>query len=223
MKLHLFSIPGKDNLQNILEASRLYLENRSDARVAYLPLASLFAERWLDITQEAFKNLASVDLINTETMTLPEIQDILRRAAVLYIPGGNTFLLNHRLHISKLIPYLRKLVQTMPVVAFSAGTVLCGPNILTANDLNSVGTPYFEGLKAVPFNFFVHYGEDAYLQALHDNWLVDYHVFQDNPVVMMSDNAYVKVDGKNVSLERGDAWILRRGQEKEKLDLGEFQ
>jgi peptidase E len=222
VKLHLFSIPGKDDLQNIIEASRPYLEDRPDARIAYLPLASLFAERWLDITQEAFKNLASVDLINTETMTLPEMQDILRRAAVLYIPGGNTFLLNHRLHISKLMPYLRKLVQTMPVVAFSAGTILCGPNILTANDLNSVGTPYFEGLKAVPFNFFVHYGEDAYLQALHDNWLVDYHVFQDNPVVIMSDNAYVKVDGKKVSLERGDAWILGRGQEKEKLDLGEL-
>lgn len=223
MKLHLFSIPGKDDLQNILEASRPYLEDRSDPRIAYLPLASLFAERWLDITQDAFKDLASVNLINTETMTLPEIQDILRRAAVLYIPGGNTFLLNHRLHISKLMPYLRKLVQTMPVVAFSAGTVLCGPNILTANDLNSVGTPYFEGLKAVPFNFFVHYGEDTYLQALHDNWLVDYHVFQDNPVVIMSDNAYVKVDGKKISLERGDAWILRRGQEKEKLDLEEIQ
>ena len=223
MKLHLFSIPGKDDLQNILEASRPYLDDKADARIAYLPLASLFAERWLDITQEAFKNLASVDLINTETMTLPEMQDILRRAALLYIPGGNTFLLNHRLHISKLMPYLRKLVQTMPVVAFSAGTVLCGPNILTANDLNSVGTPYFEGLKAVPFNFFVHYGEDAYLQALHDNWLVDYHVFQDNPVVIMSDNAYVKVDGKRMSLERGEAWILRRGQEKEKLDLGEIR
>jgi peptidase E len=223
MKLHLFSIPGKDDLQNILEASRPYLEDRSDARIAYLPLASLFAERWLDITQEAFKSLASVDLINTETMTLPEIQDILRRAALLYIPGGNTFLLNHRLHISKLMPYLRKLVQTMPVVAFSAGTVLCGPNILAANDLNSVGTPYFEGLKAVPFNFFVHYGEDAYLQAIHDNWLVDYHVFQDNPVVIMSDNAYVKADGKKISLERGDAWILRRGQKKEKLDLGEIR
>ena len=223
MKLHLFSVPGKDDLRNILEASRPYLEDRLDGRIAYLPLASLFAERWLGSTQEAFKNLASVDLINTETMTLPEIQDILRRAALLYIPGGNTFLLNHRLHISKLMPYLRKLLQTMPVVAFSAGTVLCGPNILTANDLNSVGTPYFDGLKAVPFNFFVHYGEDAYLQALHDNWLVDYHVFQDNPVIIMSDSSYVKVDGKRISLERGEAWILRRGQEKEKLDPGEIQ
>ena len=223
MKLHLFSIPGKDDLRNILEVSRPYLEDKSDARIAYLPLASLFAARWLDFTQDAFKDLASVDLIDAETMTLPEIQDSLRRASLLYIPGGNTFLLNHRLHISKLMPYLRKLVQTIPVVAFSAGTILCGPNILTAKDLNSVGTPYFEGLKAVPFDFLVHYGEDAYLQTIHDNWLVDYHVFQDNPVILMADNAYVKVEGKKIFLERGDAWILRKGQEKEKIEPGEFK
>ncbi|MFZ5909399.1 MAG: Type 1 glutamine amidotransferase-like domain-containing protein [Chloroflexota bacterium] len=134
-----------------------------------------------------------------------------------------TFLLNHRLHLGKLMPYLRRLVQTnMPLVAFSAGTVLCGPDILTSRDLNSVGTPYFESLKAVSFNFLVHYGGDAYLQAIHDNWLADYHVFWDDPVIMMSDNAYVKVEGKKISLERGDAWILRKGRDKEKIELGEF-
>jgi len=223
VKLHLFSKPGEDDLQQIVEASRPYLEDREDSRVAYLPLASLFAERWLDLTEEAFRNLAAVDLINTETMTLPEIQDLLRRASLLYIPGGNTFLLNHRLHISSLMPYLRKLAQTMPVVAYSAGTILCGQNILTAKDLNSVGTPYFEGLKTVAYNFLVHYGEDAYLQAIHDNWLADYHVFQDNPVILMSDEAYVRVEGKKVLLERGPAWILRKGHEKEKLEAGEIK
>lgn len=222
MKLHLFSTPGKEDLRYIIEASRAHLEDK-EASIAYLPLASLFAERWLDVTQEAFKDLASVDLINSETMSLPEIQGILRRASLLYIPGGNTFLLNHRLHLSKLMPYLRNLVQSMPVVAFSAGTVLCGQNILTSKDLNSVGTPYFEGLKAVPYNFLVHYGQDVYLQAIHDNWVADYHVFQDNAVILMSDSAYVKVEGRKVFLERGDAWILRKGQEKEKLEPGEIK
>jgi peptidase E len=223
VKLHLFSTPGDNDLRNIIAASRPYLEDRPDARIAFLPLASLFAERWLDFTRDTFKNLASVDLIDTESMSLPEIRDLLRRAALLYIPGGNTFLLNHRLHLSKLMPYLRKLVQTMPVVAFSAGTVLCGPNILTSKDLNSVATPYFEGLKAVPFNFLIHYAEDPYGQALHDNWVADYHVFQDNPVILMSDSAYLKVEGKKTLLERGEAWILRKGQEKEKLESGEFK
>ena len=35
---------------------------------------------------------------------------------------------------------------------------------------------------------------------------------------MMSDGAYVKMDGKKTTLVRGEAWILRKGQEKERLE-----
>ncbi len=36
----------------------------------------------------------------------------------------------------------------------------------------------------------------------------------------MADDAYVKVEGKKTTLVRGDAWILRKGQEKQKLEEG---
>jgi dipeptidase E len=117
-----------------------------------------------------------------------------------------------------LLPYLRKKVQAgLPVVGFSAGTVLCGPNVLTSNDLNAVGTTHFAGLNVTPFNFYVHYYEDT----AQDDWLSDYHTFNDNPVVLMADNAYIKVDGRKTTLVRGDAWVLRRDAEKEKLSVGE--
>jgi dipeptidase E len=216
--LHLFSSPGKNDIRYIIEASRPYLEGRSDATVAFMPLASLYAERWLEYTENSFKGLARLETINAETMSLPEMEDIIRRAALVYISGGNTFLLNHRLHVSKLMIFLRKKVQAgLPVVAFSAGVILCGPNILTSEDMNTVGTSYFEGLNATSFNFSAHYPQDAYGQSVKDEWLADYHFFHDNPVVMMSDGAYVKVDGKKTTLVRGDAWILRKGLEKEKL------
>ena len=47
-------------------------------------------------------------IINTELQTLLEMEAILREASLVYIPGGNTFLLNHRLPISKIMDYLRK-------------------------------------------------------------------------------------------------------------------
>jgi hypothetical protein len=100
--------------------------------------------------------------------------------------------------------------------------ILCGPNILTSHDLNTVGTSYFDGLDVTPFNFFAHYARDTYGQATHDDWLSDYHLFNDNPVVLLSDGAYVKVEGKKTSLVRGEAWILRKDQEKEKLDEGKL-
>jgi len=223
MQLHLFSTPGENDIRYIVEASRPYLEDRDDPIVAYMPLASLYAERWMESNEKSFKGLARFEAVNAELMTQKEIEDLLRRAALVYVPGGNTFLLNHRLHLSGVMPYLRKKIQSgLPFVGFSAGTILCGPNILTANDMNTVSTPHFDGLNLIPFNFFAHYADDGYGQSVHDDWLADYHFFHDNPVVMLSDGAYVKVDGKKTTLVRGDAWILRKGEEKEKLEPGKL-
>jgi peptidase E len=220
MNLHLFSTPGED-IRHIIEASRPYLEDKEDATVAYLPLASLYAEKWLEDNERAFKGLARLEVVNAELMIQREIEEILRRASLVYIPGGNTFLLNHRLHVSGVMTYLSKKIQAgLPLVAFSAGMVLCGPNILTSRDMNTVGTNYFEGLNVSKFNFFAHYALDAYGQSVQDEWLADYHFFHDNAVVMLSDGAYVRVDGKKTTLVRGEAWILRKDSEKEKLEEG---
>ncbi|HSK89040.1 MAG TPA: Type 1 glutamine amidotransferase-like domain-containing protein [Anaerolineales bacterium] len=223
MELHLFSSPGENDIRYIVEASRPYLEDKDDPIVAYMPLASLYAERWMELNEKAFRGLARLEMINTELMTQKEIEEILRRAALVYVPGGNTFLLNHRLHISGVMPYLRKKVQSgLPFVGFSAGMILCGPNILTAKDLNTVGTPHFDALNLVPFNFFAHYAGDGYSQSVHDAWLGDYYFFHDNPVILLSDGAHVKVHGKKTTLVRGNAWILRRGEEKERLEPGKI-
>jgi dipeptidase E len=221
MNLHLLSNPG-DNIRFVIEASRPYLENKDEPIVAYLPFASLYAEKWLEDNERAFKGLARLETVNAELMTQKEIEVVIRRASLVYIPGGNTFLLNHRLHVSGVTPFLKKKIQAgLPLVGFSAGMIVCGPNMLTATDMNNVGTSRFESLNVSPFNFFAHYAKDSYGQSVQDEWLADYHFFHDNPVIMVSDGAYVKVDGKKTTLVRGEAWILRKDSEKEKLDEGE--
>lgn len=216
-KLYLFSTPGNGDLSYIIDACRPYLEGRDDPMVAYLPMARL-SDAWQAATGEAFKGLARVEVLNTETMSLAEMEAVLRRAHVLFIPGGNTFLLAHRLHSSHWMDYLRKKIQAgLPVAAYSAGTILCGPNILTSRDMNMLETTYFSGLNLLPFNLHVHYEEDPY----RDGWLADYHVFQLNPVILLADGAYLRVENKKTKLVRGEAWILRAGQEKERLAAGE--
>jgi len=219
INLHLFSTPGDRDIRWVLDACRPYLEGKDDPSVAFLPQAWLNVNQWLEYTVREFKGLAQIELIDTERMDLLKMESIIRRARVVYISGGNTFLLNHRLHISGLMPFLRKKVQAgLPVVGFSAGAIVCGPNILTSKDMNSVETDLFDALNATPFNFLAHYDADAYGQsAVHDDWLSDYHTFHDNAVIMMSDGAYVKVEGKKTTLVRGDAWILKKDSEKEKL------
>lgn len=181
MNLHLFPNPG-NHIRTIIEASCPYLEAKDDPTVAYLPWASLYAEKWLEDSERAFKGLARLEAVNAELITQKEIEGIIRRAALVYIPGGNTFLLNHRLHVSGIMPYLKRKVQAgLPLVGFSAGMILCGPNILTSGDMNTVGTLHFDGLDLIPFNFFSHYADDEYGRSVHDDWLADYHFFHDNP------------------------------------------
>jgi peptidase E len=221
MNLHLFSDPG-ENVRNIVEASRPYLEDRDDPTVAYMPLASLYVERWLEEAERAFNGLAHLESVNAELMMQNEIEEIIRRAALVYVPGGNAFLLNHRLHVSGVLPYLQKQVRSgLPLVGFSAGMIVCGPNMLTSTDMNNVGTTYFESLNVSPFNYFAHYPLDAYGQSVKDEWLADYHFFHDNPVIILSAGAYVKVEGNKTTLVRGEAYILRKDLEKEKLEEGE--
>ena len=222
INLHLFSTPGDRDIRWVLDACRPYLDDKDEPIVAFLPMASLNVNQWLEYTVREFKGLAEIDLIDTERMDLPKMEAIIRKARVVYISGGNTFLLNQRLHLSGLMPFLRKKVQAgLPVVGFSAGAIVCGLNILTSKDMNSVEANRFDSLNATPFNFLAHYDADAYGQsAVHDDWLSDYHVFHDNPVIMLCDGAYVKVEGKKTTLVRGDAWILRKDSEKEKLVVG---
>ena len=223
MHLHLFSTPGKNDLRDVVDASRPYLEEKDEPVIAYLPLASLYAERWQRLNEEAFRGLGRLVEVNAELMTQREIENIIRDAALVYITGGNTFLLNHRLHISGVMPYLKKKIQNgLPVVGVSAGMIVCGPNILTSRDMNTVETTYFTGLNASPFNFLAHYPLDAYGQSVMDDWLRDYHFFHDNPVIMVCDGAYVKMEGKKTFLARGEAYILRKDQEKERLDEGKI-
>lgn len=221
INLHLFSNPGKVDISYIVESSRPYLEKAKDPVIAFMPLASLYAERWLEYTKTTFKGLGRVETINAELMSQKEIETVLRDCSVIYISGGNTFLLNHRLHTSGVMPYLRKKIQAgLPVVGFSAGTMVCGQNILTAFDMNTVSTNFFDGLKASPFNFSCHYPLDLHGQSEKDEWLSDYHFFNDNPIVMMCDDSYVRVDGNKTTLVRGEAYIWRKEQEKEKLEEG---
>jgi len=62
----------------------------------------------------------------------------------------------------------------------------------------------------------VHYADTTE----RDDWLVEYHSFHDNPVIMLEDGAYIRIAGKTTALVRGDAWCWRAGRDKVRLAPG---
>jgi dipeptidase E len=217
MQLHLFSSPGEQDIRYIVEASRPYLTAAAQPMVAYLPAAS-WRSNWLTYTEKAFAGLGEIAYIDTESMSQIEMQAILDRATVLYISGGNTFLLNHRLHRGGLMDDLRRrLVAGLPLVAFSAGAILCGPNVLTANDMNGCATTHFDSLNLMPYNFDMHYPTDEVARANQDDWLLDYHAYHDNPILALQNGAYLYVDEHELAVRAGVCWLIEKGQARRQL------
>lgn len=209
--LHLLSTPGEKDIRYILEACRPYLEAQASSRVAFMQWAS-FNYDWLPYTRQAFAGLSEVDALDPDPNYLEKNEQILDRCGVIYISGGNTYLLNHRLHESRLVTSLRRrALAGLPIVGFSAGAIVCGPNILTTHDINMIPTHHFDSLNLLPYNLAAHYPTDDAQREDEDDWLGDYHAQHPNPILTLEDGAYIRFDGQAVYRVRGTAWILEAG------------
>jgi peptidase E len=224
MELHLLNLPGAYPIQDIVTASKPHLAAQPDPVLVYLPAATeTINPEHVDITRTAFEHLAEVEILDlSQSVPWGDLDRILQRATVLYIPGGNTYLLLDRLRTSGVFSLIQARVQTgMLWVGFSAGMVICGPNILTSNNQNVCGLTDFSGLGFSTYDFMAHYpageGEE---RAQRDGRIRRYHTAYANPVLALEDDGWIKVDDTGTQLVRGHCWLFEPGREKVLLELG---
>ena len=205
-RLRLMATPG-DGLTRLLKTSRDLLAGVSRPRVGYLPAAAM-GDDYLDLNRAAFTEFAEIELLDTVGMDMGSIQRVLDRASLLYVPGGNTFVLAARLRKIGLVTELAQRVRNgLPWVGCSAGAVLCGLDILNSNDSNAIGCRDFDGLGLLPFSLNVHYPPDS-SHAERDERIAAYQLFHQRPVLALEDDALLRVDGSKVSLTEGRAWLF---------------
>jgi peptidase E len=221
MQAHLFSTPGNPPIRDIVRVARPFLRGKERGIVAYLPAACL-VDLYIRLTERCFSRNADVLTIDIERNSPAEIRAVLDRANVLYIPGGNTYVLAQRVHSAGLLNEIRERVMAgLPVVAFSAGTVFCGPNILTTNDMNVCASTNFAGLSLSEYSFNVHYpAHDGDERALRDDRIGEYRLFHDNPVLALEDGAHIQISDGKASVVKGNCWLFEKGNEKRLLEAG---
>jgi len=212
VNLYLLSTPGEGDIRYIIDTCRPHLQSQAEPLVAYLPWAST-GNDWLSYTQQAFAGLASVAGLDPARGSLAENERILDQCGIVYIPGGNTYLLNHRLHESGLFEALQpRALGGLPMVGFSAGAIVCGPNILTTHDINLLPTCHFDSLNLLPYNLVAHYPAEDLRREHEDDWLSDYHVMHTNPILALEDGACVHWNGETLERVRGTTWMLEPGK-----------
>jgi dipeptidase E len=204
MELHLFSGFDAADQADILAAVRNTLKGAARPEIAYLPAGSIH-RHFVRETKAFFRGLAKVTALKPEVHSRTACAAALKRANLLLIPGGNTYLMAHRLHTAGWLGLLReRLLAGLPLIAFSAGVVLCGQDILTTNDINCCGCTTFAGLGLVPYNFNPHYPPAGAPERLsRDERLAEYQVFHERMILALEDGAYVQVTDGAYTVRRG--------------------
>ncbi len=222
MRADLLSSSGSMFISDVLASARELLAGVGHPTVAYLPFAAVGYDFAAETT-EAFGSFAHVETIHPTPADEPPAREALARADLIYLPGGNTYLLAKRLHASGLMaPIAARLREGASLVAFSAGTVACGPDVLTTNDANICGCRDFKGLGLLRLRLNVHYPGDGALREQRDETIADHLAFDDRPIVALEDGARLSVDDQGTTLTRGAAWLFERGRSPVPLTDGAF-
>jgi dipeptidase E len=152
-------------------------------------------------------------------------RDAMKRIDAVIVPGGNTYALLKRLYQSGLFDALRESIQNgLPYVGSSAGANIAGPNILTTNDWNVIGSNYFDSLGLVPFNINPHYvgGSEAPNAETRDLRIREYHQVQQNAVVGLEEGAVLRVvSARAPAVRKGRAKVILRDNVQRWFQAGE--
>lgn len=124
--------------------------------VAFIPFASVDDnyEAYTTMVREGLKELP----YNIKTVTPDNAKELIAKADVIMVGGGNTFKLLHDICLLKLLDTIRDQVNKgTPYIGWSAGSNILGPGIGTTNDMPVIAPPSFNALGLLPFQINPHY------------------------------------------------------------------
>ena len=124
----------------------------------------------------------------------------------IFVGGGNTFRLLHRLRQSGMLETIRqRALGGMPYMGASAGTVIAAPTIMTTNDMPIVQSASLDALGLVPFQINCHYLDadpaSRHMGETRETRLLEYLEENDTTVVGLREGGMLGVTGAPESPE----------------------
>jgi len=187
-------------------------------RIAFVPFALADQAGYFERARRRFQDLG------IEAARVAEGaagRPVVEEAEGIFVGGGNTFRLLHRLQQSGLLGPIRARVRAgMPYLGASAGTVVAAPTMKTTNDMPIVQPASFEALGFVPFQINCHYLDpepaSRHMGETRETRLREFLEENDTPVLGLREGTWLEVEGEDLHVilqGPSAARLFRRGGE----------
>jgi dipeptidase E len=196
----LLTSAGFENPKIGKEFLKLINDNPSITKVLFIPTASR-TEDELYYVEKSKKELLAVG-IKEENIIIYNLDyrisnEALDEINVVYICGGNTFYLLHKIREAKFDIVLTELIQSGIIyVGASAGSLLVGPNINIPDysDSNDIGISDYTGLNITNTVIVPHYSEEQKERIEEAKQKTKY------PVIPLTDSQALLIIDENITI-----------------------
>src|SRR5262249_40211049 len=193
-------------------------------KIAFVPYAGF------DLDEYAQRTASRLAGMGIETESVHRWQgreaQLLDRVGAVFIGGGNTFRLLHRLYLFGLVQLLRERVRAgLAYIGSSAGSIVAGPTLKTTKDMPVAEPPSFGALHLVPYHISPHYLDpdptSTHMGETQEERIGHFLEENDERVVGLREGSMIAVEeNKSILKGEGNARLFRRGATPKEVPPG---
>ena len=185
------------------ELEILFSETEEILFIPYARPGGISHDQYTEKAAEAFKKIHK-KIVGVHTFNNPA--EAIKNAKGIFTGGGNTFVLVNKLHQLGVMQPLRKAIfKGTSYLGTSAGSNICGPSMMTTNDMPIIYPPSFKTLGAIPFNINPHYLDpdptSNHMGETRETRIKEFHTQNTIPVIGLREGSWLRVNGAEIVLK----------------------
>ncbi|WKD86397.1 Peptidase E [Polaribacter huanghezhanensis] len=218
------TIHGNGYLEYLLPILSAHFKNVKT--LLFIPYARPSGISYDDYTAKAKAAFSTIYIDVKGIHEFKNPKEAILNAEAIFIGGGNTFELVHQLYKQVIFDLLKEVVENgTPYLGTSAGSNICGVNMMNTNDMPIVYPSSFKTLEFIPFNINAHYLDpvegSTHMGETRATRIKEFHVYNDISVVGLREGSWLEVLGNSVTLKGNlSARIFKKNEIPFELESG---
>ena len=192
----------------------------------FIPYARPGGITYKEYTAIANKAFSTIDINVKGIHEFKNPIEAIKQAEAIFTGGGNTFELVNQLYKNDVLNVLKEVLEAgTPYLGTSAGSNICGVNMMNTNDMPIVYPPSFKTLSAIPFNINAHYLDpiegSTHMGETRETRIKEFHIFNDISVLGLREGSWLEVTNNTIILQGGlTARLFQQNKKPIELESG---